>query len=119
MVRIKQDRTNERLKSRSSLFRQTKVRSAWSASARGCALENTFQSRDNITVTVVTDIAQLILMLVGLLRSRQTKHGLFRHLYMQVRRGHVTSFRYRMLKRRLGLDMAISSDHCGSSRCGR
>ncbi|KAN0141959.1 hypothetical protein V8E53_000421 [Lactarius tabidus] len=59
------------------------VRSAWSASARECAIENTFQSRDNITVTVATDVAQLILMLVGLLRSRQTKHGLFRHLYVQ------------------------------------
>jgi hypothetical protein len=59
------------------------VRSAWSASARGCALENTFQSRDNITVTVATDIAQLVLMLVGLLRSRQTKYGLFSHLYVQ------------------------------------
>lgn len=91
MVRIKQGRANERLKSRLYLFRLNKVRSAWSASARGCSLENTLQSRGNITVTVATDIAQLILMLVGLLRSRQTKHGLFRHLYVQVRRAQVTS----------------------------
>ncbi|KAI0299052.1 hypothetical protein B0F90DRAFT_1818371 [Multifurca ochricompacta] len=59
------------------------TRSAWSEASGGCLLENTFQSRDNITVTVGTDFAQLILMLVGLLRSRQTKYGMFRHLYMQ------------------------------------
>ncbi|KAF8269592.1 hypothetical protein EI94DRAFT_1799011 [Lactarius quietus] len=58
------------------------VRSTWEG---GCVLENTFQSRDNITVTVATDIALLILMLVGLIRSgsRQTNQGIFRHLYVQ------------------------------------
>ncbi|KAI9461944.1 hypothetical protein BJY52DRAFT_1185290 [Lactarius psammicola] len=59
------------------------VRSSWSPVARGCVLENTFKSRDNITVTVATDVAQLVIMLVGLLRSRQTKYGMFRHLYVQ------------------------------------
>lgn len=59
------------------------VRSSWSPELHGCALENTFQSRDNITVTVATDFAQLIIMLIGLLRSRQTKYGIFKHLYVQ------------------------------------
>lgn len=59
------------------------VRATWSPSAHECLLENTFQNRDNITVTVATDFAQLIIMLVGLLRSRQTKYGMFRHLYVQ------------------------------------
>ncbi|KAH9031888.1 hypothetical protein EDB85DRAFT_1957770 [Lactarius pseudohatsudake] len=59
------------------------IRSTWSPSAHECLLENTFQSRDNITVTVATDFGQLIIMLVGLLRSRQTKYGMFRHLYVQ------------------------------------
>ncbi|KAH9003685.1 hypothetical protein EDB86DRAFT_2826269 [Lactarius hatsudake] len=59
------------------------IRSTWSPSARECHLGNTFQSRDIVTVPVATDFAQLIIMLVGLLRSRQTKYGMFRHLYLQ------------------------------------
>ena len=66
----------------------------WSPSAGSCDLENTFHSRDNITVTVATDIAQLILMLVGLLRFRETNHGIFKHLYVQVRGTRLPSFRY-------------------------
>ncbi|KAI9430857.1 hypothetical protein H4582DRAFT_1352571 [Lactarius indigo] len=65
------------------LYGIVKVRSTWSPSARACLLENTFQSRDNITVTVATDFVQLIIMLAGLLRSHQTKYGMFRHLYVQ------------------------------------
>ncbi|KAH9056444.1 hypothetical protein EDB87DRAFT_1636985 [Lactarius vividus] len=61
----------------------TNAHSTWSPSARVCLIENTFHSRDNITVTVATDFAQLIIMLVGLLRSRQTNYGMFRHLYVQ------------------------------------
>ncbi|KAI0270600.1 hypothetical protein BC834DRAFT_967354 [Gloeopeniophorella convolvens] len=59
------------------------VRAVWSPDPAGCVIENTFQARDNITVTVSTDLAQLTLMLVGLLRSRQTNHGIFRYLYVQ------------------------------------
>jgi hypothetical protein len=81
-----------------TLFRQTKVRAVWSSSVEGCDLENTFHNRDNLTVTVVTDIALLILMLVGLLRSRQTDQGIFRYLYAQVRGARVSSFYYRVLK---------------------
>ncbi|KAH9024117.1 hypothetical protein EDB84DRAFT_446754 [Lactarius hengduanensis] len=59
------------------------VRSPWSPSAGRCLLKNTFRGRDNIALTVATDIAQLIIMLVGLLRSRKTKYGMFRYLYVQ------------------------------------
>jgi hypothetical protein len=65
------------------LYGIVKARSAWSSDARQCAVENTFQSRDHITVTVATDLALLIIMLIGLLRSRQTNYGIFRHLYVQ------------------------------------
>jgi len=64
------------------LYGIVEVRSAWSPRAPGCVL-NTFRGRDNITVTVATDFAQLIIMLLGLLRSRQTNHGIFRYLYVQ------------------------------------
>jgi len=60
----------------------TKVCSIWSPASGSCVLENTFQSRDNITVNVATDLAQLIIMVVGLLRSPRTK-GIARHLYNQ------------------------------------
>ncbi|KAI0255592.1 hypothetical protein BJV78DRAFT_686538 [Lactifluus subvellereus] len=59
------------------------VRSTWSTASGGYALESTFQSWDNITVIVVTGFAQLIIMLVGLLRCRQRSHGMFRNLSVQ------------------------------------
>ncbi|KAH9162277.1 hypothetical protein EDB89DRAFT_653257 [Lactarius sanguifluus] len=65
------------------LFAIVTVHSPWSPSASRCILENTFHGRDNVTVIVASDITQLIIMLVGLLRSRQTKYGMFRHLYVQ------------------------------------
>lgn len=40
--------------------------------------------RYNIIVTTVTDVAQLIIMLIGLLRIRREKRGLYRYLYIQV-----------------------------------
>jgi len=60
------------------------VRSTWSTEVSTCLLENTYQSRDNITVTVSTDITLLILMLVGLLHSRQSNFGIVRYLWVQV-----------------------------------
>ncbi len=60
-----------------------KVRAIWLPSGT-CALENTFEARDNITVSVAGDVVLLIIMLVGLLRSRQTQYGIVRHLYLQV-----------------------------------
>ncbi|KAH9069416.1 hypothetical protein EDB83DRAFT_2674431 [Lactarius deliciosus] len=60
-----------------------KDHSSWSPIVDKCLLEDTFHARDNVAVTVATDIAQLIIMLVGLLRSRNTKYGIFRHLYVQ------------------------------------
>jgi hypothetical protein len=61
-----------------------KVRATWSATEAACVFENTFQSRDNITVTMASDIALLIIMLVGLLRSRRPNYDTLRHLYAQV-----------------------------------
>ena len=35
-------------------------------------------------MTTVTDVAQLIIMLIGLLRIRREKCGFYRYLYIQV-----------------------------------
>ena len=40
--------------------------------------------RYNIIMTTVTDVAQLIIMLIGLLRIRREKCGFYRYLYIQV-----------------------------------
>lgn len=40
--------------------------------------------RYNIIMTTVTDVAQLIIMLIGLLRIRREKRGFYRYLYIQV-----------------------------------
>jgi hypothetical protein len=61
-----------------------KLRSQWSDVSRKCISQNSLQGRYNIIVTTVTDIAQLIIMLIGLLRSRQEKRGFFRYFYIQV-----------------------------------
>jgi hypothetical protein len=60
------------------------VRSAWLPTEVTCVLENTLQSRDNITATMTSDAAILVTMLLCLLRSRQTKYGILRHLHVQV-----------------------------------
>src|SRR5260221_4068952 len=62
------------------------ARARWTESAQGstCILSNTHTSQDNVNVTVVTDFAMLILMLIGLLRSRQRKYGIVRYLWVQV-----------------------------------
>jgi hypothetical protein len=61
-----------------------KLRSKWSNVSRTCTREHTLEGRYNITVTTVTDITQLIIMLIGLLRSHREKRGLLRYLYIQV-----------------------------------
>jgi hypothetical protein len=60
-----------------------KAHAVWLPSGT-CALVDSFEARDNITVSVAGDIVLLIIMLVGLLRSRQTQYGIVRHLYLQV-----------------------------------
>lgn len=60
------------------------ARATWSTEESTCLLDNTYQSRDNITVTVITDITLLVLMLVGLLRSHQRNFGIVRYLWVQV-----------------------------------
>ena len=62
-----------------------KLRSEWSNVLKHCTLEDTYYGRYNITVTAVTDVAQLIIMLIGLLRSRREKRGFLQYLYIQVR----------------------------------
>jgi len=64
------------------IYGTVKVRAIWLSSGT-CALENSFEARDNITVSVASDVILLIIMLVGLLRSRQTQYGIVRHLYLQ------------------------------------
>ncbi|KAH9990371.1 hypothetical protein BJV77DRAFT_623046 [Russula vinacea] len=59
------------------------IRCKWSNVSKTCILENSFQGRYNIPVTMATDVAQLIIMLIGLLRSRREKRGFLRYLYIQ------------------------------------
>jgi hypothetical protein len=61
-----------------------KGRSVWSNLASKCVFDNSSQTQYNITATAVIDVAQLVIMMAGLLRSRQEKHGFFRYLYIQV-----------------------------------
>jgi len=61
-----------------------KGRSKWLNGSRTCAISDTDKGRYNITVTTATDIAQLIIMLIGLWRTCRERHGLIGHLYVQV-----------------------------------
>jgi hypothetical protein len=61
-----------------------KGRFKWSNKSRACVITNDDHGRYNVTVTTATDIAQLIIMLIGLLRTRGERHGLLGHLYAQV-----------------------------------
>jgi hypothetical protein len=61
-----------------------KGRSKWSNESKACVITNEDDGRYNVTVTAATDIAQLIIMLIGLLRTRRERHGLLGHLYVQV-----------------------------------
>jgi len=61
-----------------------KGRAKWSNELRTCVTTNSDDGRYNVTVTSATDIAQLIIMLIGLLRTRREKIGLLGHLYVQV-----------------------------------
>lgn len=65
------------------LYCPLKAHAVWLPSGT-CALVDSFEARDNITVSVAGDIVLLIIMLWGLLRSRQTQYGIVRHLYLQV-----------------------------------
>ncbi|KAI0053521.1 hypothetical protein FA95DRAFT_755209 [Auriscalpium vulgare] len=50
----------------------------------GCVTMNTMEARDNITVTLASDVTLLVLMLVGLLRARSGgSSGIWRLLYTQ------------------------------------
>ncbi|KAH9962909.1 hypothetical protein BC827DRAFT_179781 [Russula dissimulans] len=58
----------------------TTVRSGWSTT---CYIEKTNQFRNPITVSLFIHIAQLIIMLIGLLRCHRTRSGIVRFLYIQ------------------------------------
>ncbi|KAI9454273.1 hypothetical protein F5148DRAFT_1230294 [Russula earlei] len=59
------------------------VYASWAAVVLTCTLKNADQSRANITTTMATDIGQLILMIIGLWRCRQTEKDIVKFLYDQ------------------------------------
>ncbi|KAH9990347.1 hypothetical protein BJV77DRAFT_621876 [Russula vinacea] len=66
------------------LYGAVMLRSKWSNVSNACTLENPILLRYNMTVTTVTDVAQLIIMLIGLLRSLPKNHrGLLRYVCIQ------------------------------------
>lgn len=58
-------------------------------------------------MTAVTDVAQLILMLVGLLRSRRERRGFLHYLYIQV--GVIRYRQYHNDHAEIGLGLAVAS----------
>ena len=66
------------------LYWLTKGRSKWSNESRSCVVTSNDAGRYNVTATAVTDISQLIIMLIGLLRTHRERNGLLGHLYVQV-----------------------------------
>ncbi|KAI0066055.1 hypothetical protein BV25DRAFT_1494434 [Artomyces pyxidatus] len=60
-------------------------RSVWNPESPGCVVLYTDRSRENVIVTLVTDMVQLVLMLWGLVRygNAGTFNGLWRLLYNQ------------------------------------
>jgi hypothetical protein len=62
---------------------RTKAHAQWSDLSRTCILDDS-SFRYNINATTVTDVAQLMIVLIGLLRSRREKRGFLRYLYIQV-----------------------------------
>lgn len=61
-----------------------KIRGKWSDELNTCALSNTDAGRYTAIVVTVTDVIQLIIMLVGLMRNRRGRSNFIRHLYTQV-----------------------------------
>jgi len=68
---------------------------------------------------MASDIMLLIVMLVGLLRTRQTKPGITRHLYIQVGGAMFCPpvIEMNVLKLGLGPNMAYCSNHSGDPCC--
>ena len=62
----------------------TKGRAKWSNESRACIVTSNDAGRYNVTATALTDISQLIIMLIGLLRNHRERNGLIGHLYIQV-----------------------------------
>jgi hypothetical protein len=60
-----------------------KIHTKWSNVSRACVAQNSNQGRYSVTVTAATDIAQLVIMLIGLLRTCPEGRGLLRYLYVQ------------------------------------
>jgi hypothetical protein len=68
---------------------------------------------------MASDIMLLIVMLVGLLRTRQTNSGITRHLYIQVCGAMfcLPVIEMNVLKLGLGPNVACRSNHSGDSCC--
>ena len=62
----------------------TKGRSKWSTESKSCVITSNDAGRYNVTATAVTDISQLIIMLIGLVRTPRERNSFVGHLYVQV-----------------------------------
>jgi hypothetical protein len=98
-----------------------KGRAKWSNESRACVLTNDDDGRYSVTVTSATDIGQLIIMLIGLLRTGQERNGLLGHLYVQVSgvMYRVPLLTMTIYEIRLGLGVACRRDDSRDSNHGR
>ena len=63
------------------------IRSSWTPVAGTCVISNVHSMKLNIIITLITDIALLLIMLIGLLRlgfNEPGVHGLGRLMWRQV-----------------------------------
>lgn len=98
-----------------------KGRAKWSDELRACVIANDDDGRYSVLVTSVTDIAQLIIMLIGVLRTPRTRNSLLGHLYVQVSGAvycvpRLTMTIYEIV---LGLGVACRRDDSRDSNRGR
>ncbi len=97
-----------------------KIHTKWSNVYRACVPQNSNQGRYSVTVTAATDIAQLVIMLIGLLRTRRERRGLLRYLYVQVSGlvFFIPLLTMAVLEIGLGLDVACRGNDIRGSNCG-
>ena len=101
------------------LYWPMKIRSKWSNVSRACTTPSSNAEQYNLIALAATDIAQLVIMSIGLLRTRRERRGLLRYLYIQV--GGLVFFipllRMTVLEIGLGLDVACRGDDDRDSNC--
>ncbi len=97
-----------------------KIHTKWSNVYRACVPQNSNQGRYSVTVTAATDIVQLVIMLIGLLRTRRERRGLLHYLYVQVSGLvlFIPLLTMAVLKIGLGLDVACRGNDIRDSNCG-